>query len=235
MLTGPSSNNLEISIIGTTDKLVLKDWYLGDRYRVEEIRVDDGSKVLHAANVQALVTAMATMTMPAQGQTTLNSTQLQALSSAFSSTWQDQASGMQMRLMENQNSLSAIDTMEATGFRTTTPEILSFVEMRRAGEGMGEVPIWADEINSLWPLEAQYENPLSSWPIDSRTMARIDSLEYRRFDKNFHFGSSNPAVGDNFTDCQRLIQMMAIGDGSALSYADNIYTSPVKSVEMFVV
>ena len=146
MLTGPSSNNLEISIIGTTDKLVLKDWYLGDRYRVEEIRVDDGSKVLHAANVQALVTAMATMTMPAQGQTTLNSTQLQALSSAFSSTWQDQASGMQMRLMENQNSLSAIDTMEATGFRTTTPEILSFVEMRRAGEGMGEVPIWADEI-----------------------------------------------------------------------------------------
>lgn len=226
-----SSNNLEISIIGTTDKLVIKDWYLGDRYRVEEIRVDDGAKVLHAANVQALVAAMATLTMPAQGQTTLNSTQLQALSSTFSSTWQDQAQGMRMSLMGNQNSPSAIDLIEVTGFRATTPEIFDFVDLRWAREDMDEVPIWLNEIRGLRPLEAQH-NSLAVWPTDSLMVAGVDQLSDRQFDKSLYSGSSNPIGADNFTDCQRLIQMMAIGDGSSSIYAERIYSSPVKPVEM---
>ena len=91
-----SSNNLEISIIGTTDKLVIKDWYLGGQYRVEEIRTVDGNKVLYAADVQALVTAMATLTQPAAGQTTLTASQRTALSSVLASAWKDSPAGMQM-------------------------------------------------------------------------------------------------------------------------------------------
>lgn len=83
------SNNLEISIIGTTDKLIIKDWYLGSQYRVEEIRVDDGSMVLYMSDVQALVNAMAGMTMPPQGQTTLTPSQHTALAATFASTWQN--------------------------------------------------------------------------------------------------------------------------------------------------
>ena len=88
-LTGSNSNNLEISIIGTTDKLIVKDWYLGSQYRVEEIRVDEGARVLHASDVQALVTAMSGMTMPPIGQTTLTTSQRNALDPVFSATWQD--------------------------------------------------------------------------------------------------------------------------------------------------
>ena len=82
------SNNLEISIIGTTDKLIIKDWYQGSQNRVEEIRVDDGGMVLYMADMQALVDAMAGMTMPPQGQTTLTPSQQVALATSFASTWQ---------------------------------------------------------------------------------------------------------------------------------------------------
>jgi Ca2+-binding RTX toxin-like protein len=36
-------NNLEARIIGSTDKLVIKDWYLGDRYEVEDFVFADGT------------------------------------------------------------------------------------------------------------------------------------------------------------------------------------------------
>ncbi|MFC3655010.1 hypothetical protein FZ025_12685 [Xanthomonas hyacinthi] len=86
-----SSNNLEISIIGTSDKLTIKDWYLGEQYRVESIRTQDGGKVLYAADVQALVNAMAGTTAPSQGQTTLSAKQRAALDPVFSQTWREQS------------------------------------------------------------------------------------------------------------------------------------------------
>lgn len=89
------SNNLEISIIGTTDKLVIRDWYLGSQYRVEEIRTDDGSRVLYATDIQALVDTMAGMTAPAQGQTTLSESQHATLDPVFANTWHDQIVGIQ--------------------------------------------------------------------------------------------------------------------------------------------
>lgn len=86
--TRPSgSNNLEISIIGTNDKLIIKDWYLGSQYRVEEIRTVDGSMLLTAAKVQDLVTVMASLTKPAIGQTTLSPAYQSQLASVFASTW----------------------------------------------------------------------------------------------------------------------------------------------------
>ncbi len=88
-----NSNNLEVSIIGTSDKLVIKDWYLGSQYRIEEIRTQDGNKVLLAADVQTLVTAMAGMTAPAQGQTSLTAAQRASLEPVFASTWRDAPQG----------------------------------------------------------------------------------------------------------------------------------------------
>ena len=81
------SNNLEITIIGTGDVLIIKDWYLGSQYRVEEIRTADGSMLLTAAKVQDLVTAMASLTKPALGQTTLSPAYQSQLAAVFASTW----------------------------------------------------------------------------------------------------------------------------------------------------
>jgi Ca2+-binding RTX toxin-like protein len=88
------SNNLEIAIIGTSDKLVIKDWYLGAQYRTEEVRVVDGGRYVNAADVQTLVNAMATMTPPPLGQTTLTPAQRASLDAAFASAWRTPAGAM---------------------------------------------------------------------------------------------------------------------------------------------
>jgi Ca2+-binding RTX toxin-like protein len=56
-------NNLEASIIGSTDKIVVQDWYLGSQYHVEEFRFSDGS-MLTDSQVQGLVSAMAAFSAP---------------------------------------------------------------------------------------------------------------------------------------------------------------------------
>lgn len=66
------SNDLEVSIIGTTDKVVVQNWYLGGQYHVEQFKTSDG-KTLLDSKVQDLVSAMASFTPPAIGQTTLPS------------------------------------------------------------------------------------------------------------------------------------------------------------------
>ena len=68
-----SGNDLEASIIGTTDKVTVKDWYLGDNYHVEQFKTVDGNKTLLDGQVAALVSAMSApgVTMPAFGTTSL--------------------------------------------------------------------------------------------------------------------------------------------------------------------
>ena len=83
-----ASNNLEVSIIGTSDKLVIKDWYLGDAYRVEEIKTTDGAMTLIDNNVQNLVNAMASFAPPAAGQTTLPQNYQDALGGVIAANWQ---------------------------------------------------------------------------------------------------------------------------------------------------
>ncbi|MGY4830464.1 beta strand repeat-containing protein [Sphaerotilaceae bacterium SBD11-9] len=51
-------NNLEALINGTTDKIVVQNWYVGSQYHVEEFRFSDGS-ILTDSQVQGLVSAMA--------------------------------------------------------------------------------------------------------------------------------------------------------------------------------
>lgn len=52
-----TGNNLDVSIIGTSDRLTVKDWYLGSQYRVEQFKTSDG-KTLLDSQVQDLVSAM---------------------------------------------------------------------------------------------------------------------------------------------------------------------------------
>lgn len=61
-------NDLQALLNGTTDQLVVQNWYLGSQYHVEEFHFTDGS-VLLDSQVQSLVSAMATFAAPA-GATT---------------------------------------------------------------------------------------------------------------------------------------------------------------------
>ncbi|MGA0608934.1 calcium-binding protein [Caldimonas sp. KR1-144] len=60
-------NNLEAVLSNGADKIVVKDWYLGSRYHVEEFRFADGS-VLLDSQVEALVSAMAGFAAPSGGE-----------------------------------------------------------------------------------------------------------------------------------------------------------------------
>jgi Ca2+-binding RTX toxin-like protein len=61
-----SGTNLDIKILGTTDKVTVQNWFAGSSNQVEKITASDG-KSLSASKVQALVNAMASFTPPADG------------------------------------------------------------------------------------------------------------------------------------------------------------------------
>jgi Ca2+-binding RTX toxin-like protein len=80
-------NNLEVSIIGTNDKLVVNNWYTGNQYHVEQFKTSNG-KTLLDSQVQNLVDAMASFSPPAAGQTTLPANYSNSLSSVIATNWQ---------------------------------------------------------------------------------------------------------------------------------------------------
>lgn len=142
-----SSNNLEIVIIGTTDKLVIKDWYLGSQYRVEEIRTQDGNQVLSAASVQVLVTAMASMSIPPQGQTSLSPAQLAILAPVFSSSWHTSPIGLKAPT----NSLPPALPAEHNNSRLSKDERV-FVQASPQWGAIADLPAEPsnDDYSTLW-------------------------------------------------------------------------------------
>jgi len=80
------SNNLEVSIIGTSDKATLTNWYLGNQYHVEQFKTSDGQTLLDS-QVQNLVSAMAGFAPPAAGQTTLPPNYQTALAPVIAANW----------------------------------------------------------------------------------------------------------------------------------------------------
>lgn len=80
-------NNLEASIIGTTDKLTLENWFLGSNYHVERFRTADG-KLLLDSQVENLVQAMAAFAPPAAGQTILPPAYQETLATVIAANWQ---------------------------------------------------------------------------------------------------------------------------------------------------
>ncbi|HRL94762.1 MAG TPA: calcium-binding protein [Pseudomonas sp.] len=81
------TNNLEVSIIGTSDKLTVKDWYVGAANHIEQFKTSDG-KTLLDSKVQNLVNAMAAFAPPSAGQTSLPSNYHAALDSVIAANWQ---------------------------------------------------------------------------------------------------------------------------------------------------
>jgi myo-inositol-hexaphosphate 3-phosphohydrolase len=79
-------NNLEVSVIGTTDKLVVQNWYLGSQYHVEQFKTSDG-KTLLDSQVQNLVQAMAAFAPPAAGQTSLSGSTATTLNPVIVANW----------------------------------------------------------------------------------------------------------------------------------------------------
>lgn len=78
-------DDLVVRIIGTNANAVVQDWYSGGA-QVEQFRLLSG-RTLMAADVDTLVNAMASLTPPAFGETTLSTATKAALGSIFADTW----------------------------------------------------------------------------------------------------------------------------------------------------
>ncbi|MEO5340557.1 MAG: putative Ig domain-containing protein [Magnetococcus sp. MYC-9] len=80
-------NNLEVSVIGTADRLTLENWYLGTPYHVEQFRTADNKRLLDN-QVESLVQAMAAFAPPVVGQMTLPQNYRDALAPVIAANWQ---------------------------------------------------------------------------------------------------------------------------------------------------
>lgn len=80
-------NDLEVSIIGTSDKATIGNWYSGGQYRVEQFKTADG-RILLDSQVENLVSAMASFAPPPAGQTTLNPNYQAELNPVIAANWQ---------------------------------------------------------------------------------------------------------------------------------------------------
>ncbi len=80
------NSNLEVSLIGTTDKVTVANWYSHANWRMELFEA--GGRTLTGASVQNLVQAMASFAPPAAGQTTLPENYRSSLDSVIAAHWQ---------------------------------------------------------------------------------------------------------------------------------------------------
>ena len=74
--------DLRLSVLGTRDDATIANWFQGAAYRVERIETSD-KHVLQADQVDQLVQAMATMSVPSAGQTRWNDSQKSPLFAAI--------------------------------------------------------------------------------------------------------------------------------------------------------
>lgn len=79
-------NNLELSVIGTTDSLTINGWYTSPVNQIERFQLSDGQALL-STQVQQLVDAMAAFAPPAAGQTTLPANYATALNPVIAPSW----------------------------------------------------------------------------------------------------------------------------------------------------
>jgi len=81
-----SGYDLRVSIIGTADTFTAQGWFRGAANQIEHITLANG-KDLSANKVQSLVSAMASFSPPAQGQTTLAANVAAKLAPVIASAW----------------------------------------------------------------------------------------------------------------------------------------------------
>lgn len=80
-------NNLEMSVIGSTDRFTINGWYSSAANQVETFRLSSGHTLL-ASQVQQLVNAMAAFAPPVAGQTTLPPEYAGTLQPLIAANWQ---------------------------------------------------------------------------------------------------------------------------------------------------
>lgn len=80
------NSNLEVSVIGTNDKVTIQNWYNGAANHVERFETAQGLALLDT-QVENLVTAMAAFAPPAAGQTTLPQSYQDTLSPVIAANW----------------------------------------------------------------------------------------------------------------------------------------------------
>ncbi len=81
-----AGKDLEVSIIGASGKLTIRNWYSGAAHHIEQFRTADG-KVLLDSQVDALVNAMAAFAPPPAGQATLPDNYQTALAPVIAANW----------------------------------------------------------------------------------------------------------------------------------------------------
>ncbi|WP_248282006.1 calcium-binding protein [Parazoarcus communis] len=82
-----SGSNLQVSVIGGTDRVTINNWYSGSAYRIETFHDGSGATLLHN-QVDVLVQAMAAFSPPAAGETSLPGHYRQALDAVIAANWQ---------------------------------------------------------------------------------------------------------------------------------------------------
>ena len=80
-------DSLDVSIIGTSDRVRIRDWYYGDAYRVEAIATADG-KTIHSQALGKLVDAMAQFAPPGADQSVLPDSYRKSLDVVIAAAWQ---------------------------------------------------------------------------------------------------------------------------------------------------
>ena len=80
-------DDLVIDVIGTGDSITIDEWYTGSSNRVDRFETSNGY-MLDDTNVQNLVSAMASFSPPALGETELSATLHTSLDSVIAANWE---------------------------------------------------------------------------------------------------------------------------------------------------
>lgn len=80
-------NHLDVSVIGTADRVRITNWYVGAQHQVEVLELADGRRLL-SQQVDSLVQAMSAFSPPAAGQTTLPANYRGSLETVLAANWQ---------------------------------------------------------------------------------------------------------------------------------------------------
>jgi Ca2+-binding RTX toxin-like protein len=81
-----NAGDLEVSIVGTADKMVVSNWYASNDYHVDQFRTADG-KTLLDSQVQSLVDSMASFGVDAGAETSLTNAQHSQLEGVLAANW----------------------------------------------------------------------------------------------------------------------------------------------------
>ncbi|MQQ37785.1 calcium-binding protein, partial [Pseudomonas sp. SZ57] len=82
-----SGSDLEVSIIDTSDKVVVSNWYAANDYQVDQFKTADG-KTLLDSQVQSLVDSMASFGVDAGAERNLTAAQQTQLDAVLAANWQ---------------------------------------------------------------------------------------------------------------------------------------------------